>query len=170
MKIISRHLRSTCSLGIIASFVVFLAASAPHRVHHLFENLPKPHGHDHHAHSSIQSGTTSAVDHDTKDHEHCASPAHAGTTHDDQNHNGTRANGLSPSKRRTAFTFLHCSVSRNRFPERRVWGATNPFVPSALAFRPFPLLPTRTSDHLVPFTFIKVISILESGLSTEASS
>jgi hypothetical protein len=89
VKIISRHLRSTCSLGIIASFVVFLAASAPHRVHHFFENLPKPHGQDHHTHSSIQSGTTSAVDHDTNDHEHCASPAHAGTTHDDQNHNGT---------------------------------------------------------------------------------
>lgn len=89
MRIISRHLRSTCSLGIIASFVVFLAASAPHRVHHLFENLPKPYGQDHHAHSSMQSGTTSAVDHDTNDHEHSASPAHAGTTHDDQNHDDT---------------------------------------------------------------------------------
>ena len=86
MKIISRHLRSSCALGIISCFVLFLTASAPHRVHHLFENLPKPHGQDHHAHPSTQSGTTSAVDHDTDDHEHSASPAHAGTTHDDQNH------------------------------------------------------------------------------------
>ena len=89
MKIISRHLHSTCSLGIISSFVLFLTASAPHRVHHLFENLPKPHGHDHHAHPSIQSSATSAVDDDTNEHEHSASPAHAGTTHDDQNHDGT---------------------------------------------------------------------------------
>ena len=34
------NFRSTCSLGIIASFVLFLASSAPHRVHHFFENLP----------------------------------------------------------------------------------------------------------------------------------
>jgi hypothetical protein len=34
------NLRAACSLGIIATFVLFLAASAPHRVHHLFENLP----------------------------------------------------------------------------------------------------------------------------------
>ncbi len=40
MKIILRNLRSTCALGIISCFVLFLAASAPHRVHHLFENLP----------------------------------------------------------------------------------------------------------------------------------
>lgn len=41
MKIAFTNLRATCSLGIIATFVLFLAASAPHRVHHLFEELPK---------------------------------------------------------------------------------------------------------------------------------
>jgi hypothetical protein len=88
VKIILRHVRSTCSLGIISCFVLFLTASAPHRVHHLFENLPKTHGHHRHAHPSIQSGTTSAVDHDTNDDEHSASPARAGTTHNDKNHDG----------------------------------------------------------------------------------
>ena len=58
-------------------------------MHHLFENLPITHGHDHHTHSSIQSSTTSTVDHEINAHEHSASPAHAGSTHDDQNHNGT---------------------------------------------------------------------------------
>ena len=48
MRIISKNFLSACALGIISCFVLFLAASAPHRVHHLFENLPKPHGQDHH--------------------------------------------------------------------------------------------------------------------------
>lgn len=34
--------RSVCAVGIIFVSVVFLTASAPHRVHHLFENLPTP--------------------------------------------------------------------------------------------------------------------------------
>ena len=89
MKIISRHVRSTCSLGVLCCFVLFLAASAPHRVHHLFENLPNTDGHDSHVHRSIQSGTTSAVDHDTNHDEHSASPARAGSTHKDQNHDGS---------------------------------------------------------------------------------
>jgi len=89
VKIILKHFRSTCALGVLCCFVLFLAASAPHRVHHLFENLPKTHGHDHHSDPSIQSGTTSAVDHDTDDDDYSARPAHAGTTHNDKNHDGT---------------------------------------------------------------------------------
>jgi len=48
------NLRSSCAVGIVSLFVVFLAASAPHRVHHFFEKLPFPvadtrsHAHDHH--------------------------------------------------------------------------------------------------------------------------
>ena len=89
MKIISRHFRAAGSLGIISCFVFFLTASAPHRVHHFFQNLPKTHGHDRHAHPSIQSGSTSAGDYAAEGHEHSAGPAHAGATHDDQNHDGT---------------------------------------------------------------------------------
>ena len=88
MKKIDYNFRTSCALGIISCFVLFLTASAPHRVHHLFENLPKTHDQDDHAHPSIQSVTTSAVDHDADDDEHSA-PAHAGATHDDQNHDGT---------------------------------------------------------------------------------
>jgi hypothetical protein len=49
------NLRSSCVVGIISLFVLFIAASAPHRVHHFFEKLPFPvaethsDGHDHHA-------------------------------------------------------------------------------------------------------------------------
>jgi hypothetical protein len=89
VKIISRHLRSTCSLGIIASFVVFLAASAPHRVHHLFENLPKPHGQDRHARPSTQSDATDDTHTDHQADEHSADPSHADAPHDDQNHDRT---------------------------------------------------------------------------------
>jgi hypothetical protein len=89
VKTILKHVRATCSLGVISCFVLFLITSAPHRVHHLFENVTKTHGHDRHAHPSIQSGTTSAVDRDTNDDDHSASPARAGTTHNDKNHDGT---------------------------------------------------------------------------------
>jgi hypothetical protein len=85
VRIISRNFHSVCSLGIISCFVLFLAASAPHRVHHLFENLPKTHPRDHHIHPSTQS---SATDH-THGDAHSAGPLHADTTHDDQNHDGT---------------------------------------------------------------------------------
>lgn len=34
--------RSLCSIGTAVVFLTFLAASAPHRVHHLLENLPPP--------------------------------------------------------------------------------------------------------------------------------
>jgi hypothetical protein len=50
-----RFLVSCCSLGTAALLLFFLAASAPHRVHHLFEqgkSAPAAHssaaGHDHH--------------------------------------------------------------------------------------------------------------------------
>lgn len=39
-KKISFTFRSNLSLAIVALFVLFLVASAPHRVHHLLENLP----------------------------------------------------------------------------------------------------------------------------------
>jgi hypothetical protein len=42
VKPIGYNFRSACALGIISCFVLFLAASAPHRVHHLFENLQYP--------------------------------------------------------------------------------------------------------------------------------
>jgi hypothetical protein len=37
------NLRSLCSLGIVSFFVFFLASSAPHRVHHFFDDLPNSH-------------------------------------------------------------------------------------------------------------------------------
>jgi hypothetical protein len=76
MKRVALNARSVCSLGIISLFVLFLASSAPHRVHHLFENLShesKPNAataqlvttkvpaKSHHHHSS---------DHSSSPHEH----------------------------------------------------------------------------------------------------
>jgi hypothetical protein len=37
-----RKLLSACAAGIAGVFALFLTASAPHRVHHLLENLPAP--------------------------------------------------------------------------------------------------------------------------------
>jgi hypothetical protein len=87
VKIISGHLRSTYALGVISSFVLFLAASAPHRVHHLFENLPKPHGHGLRAHSATQPDT--AGDTERQADAHSDEPLHADAPHNDQNHDPT---------------------------------------------------------------------------------
>ena len=47
-----RSFRSGCALGVVSLFVIFLAASAPHRVHHFFENLPLHiHSNSHNDHS-----------------------------------------------------------------------------------------------------------------------
>jgi hypothetical protein len=85
VRTVFRNFRSTCSVGIVSLFVLFLAASAPHRVHHLFENLRKTHVRDHHIHPSTQSGARGHTHGDA----HSAGPLHADTTHDDQNHDGT---------------------------------------------------------------------------------
>jgi hypothetical protein len=44
-----RNFRSICGLGIVSLFVLFLTASAPHRVHHFFEQSQFPVAHDHDA-------------------------------------------------------------------------------------------------------------------------
>jgi hypothetical protein len=61
--------------------VLFLAASAPHRVHHLFDHLQKAPNDGDHAH-----GAHSLVGHHL--HAHSADPSQAGDTHDDHNHDG----------------------------------------------------------------------------------
>lgn len=81
MKTISINPRSYIALGIVSLFVSFLAASAPHRVHHLFEDLQE---------ASIDGtpihGSTAPVRHHIHAH---PGPLHAGSTHDDHNHDGT---------------------------------------------------------------------------------
>ena len=42
-----RNFRSICALGIVSLFVLFLTASAPHRVHHFFEQPQFPVAHEH---------------------------------------------------------------------------------------------------------------------------
>jgi hypothetical protein len=42
VKRIRSDLRSVFSLTIVSLFLLFLASSAPHRVHHIFENLAGP--------------------------------------------------------------------------------------------------------------------------------
>ena len=85
MKTVLRDPRAICSLGSASFFVLLLAASAPHRVHHLFENYRGLN----HIHPSSRSGATSAVDDHTHRHGHPVDPLHAGTTHNDKNHGDT---------------------------------------------------------------------------------
>jgi hypothetical protein len=69
------NFRSTCSFGIVSFFVVFLASSAPHRVHHIFEDLThsreKVIGHDTHNRDSAAVGR-----HSSSDHSHAGSSEH----------------------------------------------------------------------------------------------
>jgi hypothetical protein len=72
--------RSYCALITVAVFVTFVIASAPHRVHHLLENLPAPSR----SHSDALSATTKAhtPGHDDGTHDHGDSHH----THDHGNH------------------------------------------------------------------------------------
>jgi hypothetical protein len=64
------NFRFVCSLGIASFFVLFLASSAPHRVHHFFEGLP--HSHENDADTDDFEGVDGHADHshtDSADHE-----------------------------------------------------------------------------------------------------
>jgi hypothetical protein len=100
--------RSIISLGMISLLVLFLAASQPHRVHHLFENLPEsgnslqknppeaarahpahhpgPHDHGSHSHHAPDSRTAHAAS-----PEDAASPLHAHTPRQDAHNDGGAA-------------------------------------------------------------------------------
>ena len=92
MKIFSRYLRAGCSIGIISCFVLFLTASAPHRVHHLFENLPYP-GEDNQEETLALSLPALAVEKPDdpghfSDHYHPANEIRHGQGHHGHKHSG----------------------------------------------------------------------------------
>jgi hypothetical protein len=87
VKKILRNLRSALAIGIVSLFVLFLTVSAPHRVHHLFENLREPNHHGHHVHAAIRSHAASAVHEHAR--AHSAGPFHTLATYADQNHDDT---------------------------------------------------------------------------------
>ena len=75
-----------CALGIVSLFVLFLTASAPHRVHHFFEQPQFPvadkhsHGHDH---DTAGAADRQAADHDSPKPQHsdCAIQSLAQNSH-----------------------------------------------------------------------------------------
>jgi hypothetical protein len=108
----AKTLRSVNALVICAVFVLFLAASAPHRVHHLLEHLPwsfdtgaapvevtlidtvnhnyRPHDHSHHTHGSGTSPTADVgAHHDVDDQvDQSVTPEQAHPSQPDQTHDG----------------------------------------------------------------------------------
>jgi hypothetical protein len=73
MKQVAVNARSACALGIISLFVFFLASSAPHRVHHLFERLPHK-GKASPATTQLVAAKTPAKPHHHHSSEHSSSP------------------------------------------------------------------------------------------------
>jgi hypothetical protein len=77
-----RNFRSICALGIVSLFVLFLTASAPHRVHHFFEQpqFPVAHGHTDDAADAAHSH---GPDHDLPKSQHsdCAIQSVAQNSH-----------------------------------------------------------------------------------------
>jgi hypothetical protein len=85
MRAVFRNLRSICASGIVSLFVLFLTVSAPHRVHHIFEQPPPVaqkyfHGHDHEAGDKDHSR---GHDHESPNprHSDCALQSVAQNTH-----------------------------------------------------------------------------------------
>ena len=103
MKNERKTFRSSCALGTVALFVLFLIASAPHRVHHLLENLPPPakpdasgvdtprnhtHAPDSHAAHSHDTESFQGAPSET-DSDGSAPTAHADRSQRDHNHDGS---------------------------------------------------------------------------------
>lgn len=85
MRTVFRNFRSICAVGIVSLFVLFLTASTPHRVHHIFEQPPPVaqkhfHGPDHEANDKDHS---QGHDHDSPKPQHsdCALQSVAQNTH-----------------------------------------------------------------------------------------
>jgi hypothetical protein len=119
--------RSVCALGIVSLFGFFLAASAPHRVHHLFEKPSFPaannHAHDHH---TADTDHSHSGNHESRQPQQgdCAMQTAAQNTH------------LS-SPQLVEVAFLQISLPRN--PDRRVI-ATRSFNPSPFSQRAPPTI------------------------------
>lgn len=86
VRTVFRNCRSICAVGIISLFVLFLTASAPHRVHHIFEQSAFP-AEDTHAHANdhdLDDATHShGQDHDSPKplHSDCALQSVAQNSH-----------------------------------------------------------------------------------------
>jgi hypothetical protein len=85
VKKVNFNFRSACGLGIISLFVSFLAASAPHRVHHLLEDLQLPPDHERGSHVTSR---LAMVEHDVAygDTNQAGATEHAGASQQDRNH------------------------------------------------------------------------------------
>jgi hypothetical protein len=81
------NFRSSCALGIISLFVLFLAASAPHRVHHLLEGLHLPEDQDQRSLATSQSATV-AHDDAHRGNDQPDDTEHTDTSQRDQHHDG----------------------------------------------------------------------------------
>jgi hypothetical protein len=77
-----RNFRSICAVGIVSLFVLFLTASAPHRVHHFFEQPQFPVVHEH-AHDAAEAAHSHGPDHDSSKPQHsdCAIQSLAQNSH-----------------------------------------------------------------------------------------
>jgi len=94
-------LRSICALGIVSLFAIFLAASQPHRVHHLLENLPAA-GHGDRNDADISDRQPSApraideklpAEHDSRPADRQWKPHHGAGPHHHSDHAQTSRQG-----------------------------------------------------------------------------
>ena len=101
MKKIDYNFRSAGALGIISCFVLFLSASGPHRVHHLFDNLPYSGGvlqeqtRPLSLTASSQAVDTGDQGHTSHDHDHLAKADHHAHNRGHHSHRGHPFQGNS---------------------------------------------------------------------------
>jgi hypothetical protein len=106
VKRIIFNFRAICSLGTLSLFVLFLAASQPHRVHHLLEDLRASSSDRVHSHSSDHHQDRAAEQDGT------SSSPHADTTKHDANHDtSTQTNCVVQAAAHHAhFAALTCTL------------------------------------------------------------
>jgi hypothetical protein len=141
VKKILLNFRAICSLGTLSLFVFFLAASQPHRVHHLLENL-RVSSSDHVQSHSLNHHQDGAAEPDGT-----SSSPHADTTKHDANHDASTQTNcvVQAAAHHARFAILTCTVipfSSTELTSRSVHTISSPasFNPSPFGQRAPPAL------------------------------
>jgi hypothetical protein len=125
------HLRSVCSLAVVSLFVLFLASSAPHRVHHIFENLS-------HSDENIDSQELYDQQTVTTHTHHDADHSHGGTTNRNNNEKkSAKTDCIAQSVAKNAYLSI-AEVSASAFTTAEFDSQSNPTVLPFVSFNPSP--------------------------------
>jgi hypothetical protein len=125
------YFRSVCSLAVVSLFILFLTSTAPHRVHHIFENLS-------HSDETIGSRDPYNQQPAATDTHQRADDSHGGTTNPKNNHKkSSKPDCIAESVSQHAHLSI-VEVSAIALSAAEFDGQSHPTVLSFVSFNPSP--------------------------------